>query len=169
MPVSLAETRERDLPSALALESDPDVASWITVWPVERHRQAIASSDEAHLTVRADGASVGFVLLAGLLGPHDSIELRRIAVARRECGLGRATLAAALAHAFERGGAHRVWLDVMLDNKRARGLYASAGFVEEGVMREAHRIGRRYVPLCLMSILREEWAARTATPAGKAG
>ena len=62
-----------------------------------------------------------------------------------------------LDHAFGACAAHRVWLDVMLDNVRARGLYESVGFTAEGVMRDAHRSGDRYLPLCLMSILAPEW------------
>jgi diamine N-acetyltransferase len=109
--------------------------------------------------VSRSGERPGFVILA-LNRPHNAIELRRIAIARRGIGLGRAALEATLDHAFGSCAAHRVWLDVMLDNERARGLYESAGFVAEGVMRDAHRLGDSYLPLCLMSILEPEWRER---------
>jgi diamine N-acetyltransferase len=142
------------------LEADPEVARWVTVWPADRHRLAISAPDQAHLTVNFAGEPVGFVLLAGLSGPHHAIELRRIVIARRGLGIGRAALDAVLDHAFGPGAAHRVWLDVMLDNDRARRLYESVGFLAEGVMRDAHRSGDRYLPLCLMSILEPEWRER---------
>jgi diamine N-acetyltransferase len=62
-----------------------------------------------------------------------------------------------LEHAFGSLGAHRVWLDVMVHNERARRAYAAVGFVEEGVMREALRVDDAPVSLVLMSVLRSEW------------
>ena len=47
-------------------------------------------------------------------------------------GHGRAALRLAIELAFEEHGAHRLWLDVKPHNERARALYRSAGFVEEG-------------------------------------
>ncbi|HEX4435439.1 MAG TPA: GNAT family protein [Solirubrobacteraceae bacterium] len=160
MTVALTNTQQDDLEWVMALEADPEIARWVTVWPAERHRLAISAPDEAHLTVSFAGELVGFVLLAGLSGLHDAIELRRIVIARPGQGLGRVTLEATLEHAFEHCEAHRVWLDVMLDNERARRLYESIGFLAEGIMRDAHRDGDRYLPLCLMSILAPEWRER---------
>lgn len=51
-------------------------------------------------------------------------------------GGGRVLVATALEHA-RRSGAHKLELEVWPDNGRAIGLYASAGFVVEGV-RQAH-------------------------------
>ncbi len=50
--------------------------------------------------------------------------------------------------------AHRVWLDVKPDNGRARRLYASLGFEEEGVLRDALRTEAGYESLILMAKLR---------------
>ena len=160
MTVALTDTRQEDLEWVMALEDDSEVARWITVWSAERHRLAISASDEAHLTVNFGGEPVGFVLLAGLNGSHNAIELRRIVIARPGQGLGRAALEATLEHAFGSCEAHRVWLDVMLDNDRARRLYESIGFLAEGIMRDSHLDGGRYLPLCLMSILAPEWRQR---------
>jgi RimJ/RimL family protein N-acetyltransferase len=157
MALVLRETVEAALPAVIAIESATEVARWVTVWPHERHRRAISDPDEAHLTA-ADGEEIiGFVLLAGLAGPHRSVELRRIAIARRSAGLGRKTLNLALELAFGHYQAHRVWLDVLPDNERARRLYISCGFVQEGLLREAHlHPDGSFSPLLLMSTLRTD-------------
>ena len=62
-------------------------------------------------------------------------------------GYGRATLALAIERAFEEHGAHRLWLDVKPHNERARSLYRSAGFVEEGMLRDALYYGGRFESL----------------------
>jgi RimJ/RimL family protein N-acetyltransferase len=71
----------------------------------------------------ADGvASLGMLIVAGARGRGD----------------GRALLEAALAGA-RRGGAHKVELEVWIDNARAIAFYARAGFAVEGVRRDHYR------------------------------
>jgi [ribosomal protein S18]-alanine N-acetyltransferase len=53
-------------------------------------------------------------------------------------GGGRALLAAILEHA-EASGAHKVELEVWIDNARAIALHASAGFEVEGLRRDHYR------------------------------
>ena len=62
-----------------------------------------------------------------------------------------------MSDAFEEHGAHRLWLDVKPHNERARALYRSEGFVEEGVLRDALLTGDRFESLLVMSLLRPEW------------
>jgi diamine N-acetyltransferase len=159
-PLTLTPTTSADLPFALAAERDPEARRHVVAWPRERHLAAIAAADEAHLLVRVGGDPVGFVLLAGLRSPHRAVELRRLVVTRRGEGLGRRALDAALRLAFAEHGAHRVWLDVKVHNARARRLYARAGFVEEGVLRDALLTGGRFESLVVMSVLRPEWERR---------
>lgn len=160
MAIELRATTESDLDFVLASEADPDVAPFITRWSRERHREAIASADEEHLMVTDDGASAGFALLTGLSGEQDSIEIRRVVVTPRGEGLGRRALAAIVTRAIEKQGAHRVWLDTMVPNLRAQRAYAAAGFVREGVLRDAWREGDRRESLVVMSILAPEWRSR---------
>jgi RimJ/RimL family protein N-acetyltransferase len=56
---------------------------------------------------------------------------------------------------------YRFWLTVLPDNARARHVYASHGFLEEGVLRGVFRFsdGRRG-DLVMVSILRPDWLAR---------
>src|SRR5687768_8365662 len=74
-----------------------------------------------------------------------------------ERGYGRAALRLAMARAFDKHDAHRLWLDVKPHNERARSLYRSAGFVEEGLLRDALYHGDRFESLIVMSMLRPEW------------
>jgi RimJ/RimL family protein N-acetyltransferase len=54
---------------------------------------------------------------------------------------------------------HRVWLDTFTWNHRAQRAYLAAGFVREGVLRDALRKKGRFESLIVMSILRPEWEA----------
>ncbi len=73
-------------------------------------------------------------------------------------GLGREALELVLAHAFGELGAHRVWLEVKVDNERARRAYAAVGFVDEGVLRDALLTGGSFESLVVMSMLEHEWS-----------
>lgn len=53
-------------------------------------------------------------------------------------------------------GLHRVGLDVLAINPRARMLYESLGFVEEGRLREAHRDGDHWTDVILMGVLADD-------------
>jgi diamine N-acetyltransferase len=156
MALELRPTTAVDLGFVLAAESDPDAAPFILRASEQQHREALADPDLEHLLI-VDGEPVGFVLLAGVTNVHRGVELRRIVTVPKGRGVGRAALALVLEHAFGSLGAHRVWLDVMVHNERARRAYAAVGFVEEGVMREAVRVDDAHVSLVLMSVLRSEW------------
>lgn len=112
-------------------------------------------ADRVVLVAERDGRVLGFVSLH----PHDRIpsashvlELNGLAVdpATRRAGVARALVTAALDEACRRG-ARRVTLRVLAPNAPARGLYASCGFVVEGVLREHFRIDGRYVDDVLMA------------------
>lgn len=71
-----------------------------------------------------------------------------------------ATDADGTAHAGPR--LHRVGLDVLSINPRARALYASLGFREEGRLREAHADGDGWADVIVMSILEDEFRSLAA-------
>jgi diamine N-acetyltransferase len=159
----LRPTAGDDLELVLEMEAAPDVARYSDRWPLERHRRAIEADDEGHLMVLEDDRPCGFILLAGLGDEHRSVELRRIVVQPSGAGLGRRAIQLALAHAFDQRGAHRVWLDVMPANERARRAYAACGLVVEATLRDALLKEGRFESLVVMSILAGEWAARAGT------
>lgn len=153
----LRPTREDDLDYVVAAEADPDNAPFLAPSPRGEHLGFLRDPRQRHLIAEAGGRRVGFALLR--LHPEDrAVELRRLAVTEKGRGHGRAALRLAIAQAFEEHGAHRLWLDVKPHNQRALALYRSAGFVEEGLLRDALYYGDRFESLVVMSILRPEWA-----------
>ena len=159
--VRLRGTTPADLAYVLSTEADPDNAQWIIPWNEAQHAASLSDPDVRHLIVESAGAGapVGYVILAGLHNPHRSIECRRLAVSAKGRGHGRAALRAVVALAFDELGAHRLWLDTQTRNTRARHLYASEGFVEEGVLRECWRQHGAWQSLVVMSILEPEYRA----------
>ena len=154
----LRDTTPEDLGLVLEMEAAAGAAPWIVRWSRERHERAIVDLDEAHLLVCDGEQPVGFVLLAGLTNENRSVELGRIVIEPAGRGLGRAALRLVLDRAFGELGAHRVWLDVKVDNARARRAYEAVGFVEEGVLRDALLTDGRYESLAVMSVLAHERA-----------
>ena len=152
----LRPTREDDLYYVVAAEADPDNAPFLAPSPHGEHVDFLRDPRQRHLIAEVEGRPVGFVLMR--LHPEDrAVELRRLAVTEKGRGYGRATLRAVARAAFEEHGAHRLWLDVKPHNERARALYRSEGFVEEGVLRDALLTGDRFESLLVMSLLRPEW------------
>jgi diamine N-acetyltransferase len=153
----LRATRDDDVDYVVAAEADPDNAPFLAPSPREEHLDFMRDAGQRHLVAEAAGRRVGFVLLR--LHPADrAVELRRLAVTEKGRGHGRAALRAAIALAFEEHDAHRLWLDVKPHNERARALYRSEGFVEEGTLRDALYSGDRFESLVVMSLLRPEWS-----------
>lgn len=167
MAVRLRQTAEADLAFVRALERDPEVAPWIRGWGEERHRAAIVDPDQEHLLLVAAGdgggaeeRALGFVLLGGVCDENRSVELRRLVVAERGRGSGRAGLELIQQHVFGELGARRLWLHLRVDNAQARRAAAAVGFLPEGVLRDALKTADGYVSLAVMSMLAPEWRSR---------
>ena len=157
--VHLRRTASEDLDFVLGAEGDPENAGFILPWTREQHARALADPDAAHRVIVQEGSydPVGFVLLLGLTSPHGSLEFRRIVVTAKGRGIGRAAVRAVKHFAFEEHKAHRLWLDVKEFNARARHLYASEGFLEEGILRECLRGESGFDSLVIMAMLASEY------------
>lgn len=153
--ITLIPTTSAEIPLVIASEADDDTSPFIIPWTAERHLTALSDPDCAHRSIRDAKTDewLGFVLLFGLSSPHRAIELRRIVCARKGLGIGRAAVRAIVALAFGSLGAHRLWLDVKTTNARARHLYASEGFSEEGILRDCLSGKDGFESLVLMSLL----------------
>ena len=79
-------------------------------------------------------------------------------------GLGTEAARLILGHGFEVIGLHRISLDVFAFNPRARHVYATVGFVVEGVKRDAFAFDGEYVDEIWMSILADEWRQHHGRP-----
>lgn len=72
-------------------------------------------------------------------------------------GYGSESIGLVLGLAFDGLGLHRVGLDVLAINTRARALYEGMGFVVEGRLRDAYRDGDGYCDAIVMGILEDEF------------
>jgi diamine N-acetyltransferase len=157
MQVDIQVARESDTAAIVELESRAEFAAYIFRWEEQRHRHAIHDPDKRYfVTFRADGSLAAYAILPGVQSPHRNVELVRILCAIPGQGLGRLVLQRIIAIAFDEIGAHRLWLDVFSDNDRARHVYRTAGFSEEGVLREAVLHDGRWRSLVIMSMLESE-------------
>ena len=158
----LRSTTPADLDFVLPAEAAAHAAGCVRLWTRDRHLQTLADPDAGHWIVEdpTTGDHVGYVILLGLQDPDQCILLKRIVITQTGKGYGRSVLMQVLEKAFSEFAAHRVWLDVMEDNHRARSLYCSLGFVEEGRLRECVKVGEAFVSMWLMSILRSEFRGR---------
>ncbi len=72
-------------------------------------------------------------------------------------GLGTEATRLILDYAFGQVGLHRIELQVYDFNPRARHVYEKAGFVHEGIMRDALRWDGEWVDCHLMAMLASDW------------
>jgi RimJ/RimL family protein N-acetyltransferase len=79
--------------------------------------------------------------------------------AYRGRGYGTEALQLVLGLAFDGIGLHRVGLDVLSINTRARALYENIGFRIEGRLRDAARDGDRWCDVLVMGLLEDEFRA----------
>ncbi|MBT3150924.1 GNAT family N-acetyltransferase [Streptomyces sp. CHD11] len=112
------------------------------------------SGPRDHHVAEREGRIVGYVRLGFPSALDSNRHVRQIhglAVAdqARGAGVGRALVRAAVAEARERG-ARRITLRVLGHNTPARALYASEGFVVEGVQPGEFFLGGEYVDDILM-------------------
>jgi diamine N-acetyltransferase len=75
-------------------------------------------------------------------------------------GFGQDAVRALVGFAFRDLNMRKVGLEVLADDERAVGAYRSAGFVEEGRLREHSWFEGAYHDALVMGILREEWKER---------
>jgi RimJ/RimL family protein N-acetyltransferase len=166
--VSLRPTMLSDLDFVVSVEQDAANRPFITPWERTHHEGAVRFPDFRHFIIEVGPESKrsGFVIFQGCRNPHGSVELKRIVLAPKGQGLGRACARLLKKLAFTQLHAHRFWLDVKALNTRALKLYASEGFVEEGRLRESVRVNIEgadgYDSLIVMSMLDREYQARVA-------
>ena len=103
-------------------------------------------------------ALIGVCQLHTISAVHRSAELQiRIGdAASRGRGYGAEAVRLLVEFAFRDLNLHRVWLRVFRTNTRALKTYTAAGFVREGVMRDAAYIDGHYVDVVIMGMTRRD-------------
>jgi diamine N-acetyltransferase len=93
--------------------------------------------------------------------PHGNVCLKRIAAATPGGRFRRKLLGLVTDWVFSETPAYRLWFDVLVNNGRARHVYLSHGFAEEGLLRGAYKLAdESRIDLVLMSLTRPEWFGR---------
>jgi RimJ/RimL family protein N-acetyltransferase len=106
--------------------------------------------------------AVGHIELSTIDPRHRSATLSRVLIgpAWRGQGLGQQLVSQALAIGFDTLDLHRIDLYVFDFNHAAIACYERVGFVREGLLRDARRVGDAYWSVIVMSLLAPDWRAR---------
>lgn len=160
--IKIHKTQESDIPNVLLMENDIENSQFIFPNSKEEHINLLKDNNIEHLLLSENNKTIGFVILAGLKDKNRNIEFRRIVIKDKGKGFGRKAIQKLKQYSFERLNCNRFWLDVLETNKRARHLYQSEGFKEEGKLRDCILIDNEYKSLIIMSILENEYKNTTA-------
>lgn len=166
--VTLRELTESDLDSLVTWRNDIEVSRFLS----DRLRSIEDATSWYRRISKTSGVWLKAILYDGRLVGYAAVE--SIDLQNRKCelaivigdpevwghGLGRTALEAMLQYAFESLGMHRVWAVFGRGNTRSEGLLKSAGFNQEGTLREAILIGGRFTDLLSFSILEDEYTSR---------
>ncbi|MGW0823624.1 GNAT family N-acetyltransferase [Streptomyces sp. NPDC002845] len=173
--VLLRPLAEDDVPVMARILSDPEVirltGSPAETFGLDRLRSWYGTrndqTDRLDLGIvdRASGELVGEAALNEWDAWNRSCCFRiLVGPGGRDRGLGTEAVRLVVGYAFEQLGLHRVSLYVFTHNPRARRAYEKAGFVAEGVEREALWQGGEWIDAVRMSVLEHEWAAHRVRP-----
>jgi [ribosomal protein S18]-alanine N-acetyltransferase len=130
--VRIRPLRNGDMPAVFAIEQVvfPDDS-----WTDEMFASELAQPQTRHYIVAEDdGVLVGYGGLSIVGGHQGDVQTLAVRADRQGEGIGRALLTELVAVAEARG-CKEVFLDVRVDNDRARSLYQRTGFTEIGVRR----------------------------------
>ena len=140
-PLTLA-----DMPEVMRLERLAGYDAFIGRWTAEEHTAEIASPDARYFGIRQGDGLIAFMILQRFREPQ--VRLRRIAVESPGGGLGTRMLREIMDRVFDTTPAEAFWLDVHVENDRARHVYEREGMTPDGAFDEVHQ---------KMIIPRERW------------
>lgn len=164
-------TQVADLPFVISAEQHADNAPYVNQWSQQRHESAIVAPDFGHFIVEFTGnnalsinrpsinappVAVGYLIVSGLQDQNEVLLLNRIVIVQKSKGYGRQALRQLKVFTFEQLGFHRLYMDVIASNQRAKALYLSEGFVIEGTLREAYKTDSGYEDMLMLSMLSTE-------------
>ena len=131
---------------------------------LERYLAAATETPPARKIFKAvaGGEVVGHIELDAIDRRNSSARMSRVLITDvwRGRGAGCSMVQALLEFGFGELGLHRIDLVVFDFNLTAIACYEKAGFVREGHIRDARRMGDGYWSLYQMSMLEDEWGNR---------
>src|SRR5215470_10319724 len=108
--VTLRPTQLTDLDFVIGLERHAANSPFIGQWTHEEHAAAIDRDDREHWVITCDAHPVGYLIAYKLLTQGHGIYVKRVVVAAKSHGIGRAAVQSFTTHAFRDLGASHVWL-----------------------------------------------------------
>jgi RimJ/RimL family protein N-acetyltransferase len=174
--IYLRPVEPTDAPILAACNNDPEVrASFFTHTPTSIHQQTRQAeslyepgSDYIPLVIcpieDATGRGIGITALhrVDLVSRAAVYSIRICDSAQWGKGYGSEVTRLMLRYAFDVLNLHRVQLHVWTENARGIRAYEKAGFVREGLLREAMMHNGVYCDFYVMAILEPEWRAHQA-------
>lgn len=158
MPSTFRNARAGDVAAIVALYARPHVTGMLHV-PDAAVIEAWTSADHTHaFVVERDGAIAAFALVL----QHESwlFELAHVVAAQPGTGAGWFAVRESATFAFA-SHAHRIYLEVIAINARARRVYETVGFALEGTWRHGYRReDGAYLDLCAYGMLATDGRAR---------
>ena len=125
-------------------------------------RRQWEAGEALNTLIVVDGAIAGVVGVHAISRMHDTSSIGYwLAPGLQGRGLMTRAVAAYLDAAFGPWRLHRMELRAAVGNERSRAVAERLGFVEEGVARQAERIGERRLDLVVYSLLAPEWRSAT--------
>jgi len=121
---------------------------------IRRTREQLANNNGFQTAVIENGRIAGVVGFHGISWQHHSTSIGYwLAASAQGQGTMTRSVRALVNHALRTWRLHRVEIRAAVDNARSRAIPERLGFTEEGVVREAERIGGRYVDQVVYSML----------------
>jgi ribosomal-protein-serine acetyltransferase len=121
-------------------------------------RRQLAEDDGMQTAIEVDGRIAGVVGVHGVSWLHGSTTIGYwLAEEFTGRGLMTAAVRAYARHAFGPWRLHRMELRAAVGNTRSQAVAERAGFVREGVLRGAERVGDRHYDLVVYAALAPEW------------
>jgi ribosomal-protein-serine acetyltransferase len=125
---------------------------------IRASRRQLAETQGFQAAIVARDEIIGVIGFHRLDWPNHSTSIGYwIAEGAQGHGLTTRAARALIEHAFGVWGMHRVEVRAGVENLRSRRVAERLGFSLEGVMREAERVGDRFVDHAVYSILASEW------------
>ena len=150
-----------DIAQICRLETLPQFRSFVGSWPPDEHLKNLGDPDAGYIVAEDEQGNIAaFAILRGLLSEHRAVEIKRLVVGIPNQGTGKRFLTEIADRAFGEYGAHRLYLDVFVNNDRALHVYETFGFQKEGIVRDAIYRDGTYHSLVLMSLLDGEYRSQ---------
>ncbi len=130
---------------------------------IRTSRRQLADNQGFQVAIVVDGRIVGVLGFHRLDWPNRSTSIGYwIAASAQGHGTVTEAVRTLTNHAFGTWELNRVEIRAGVENLRSRAIPERLGFVEEGVLRQAERVGERFVDHVVYAMLAEDWPTESS-------